>query len=60
MFQFPNLFCYSLNFPVIDHIFTISYITEYICIYYILDNKDYIGSPYLKNVEVKIQILENF
>ena len=24
-----------------------------------LDNKDYIGSPYLNNVEVKIQILEN-
>ena len=24
-----------------------------------IDNKDYIGSPYLKNVEVKIQILEN-
>ena len=24
-----------------------------------VDNKDYIGSPYLKNVEVKIEILEN-
>ena len=24
-----------------------------------IDNKDFIGSPYLKNVEVKIQILEN-
>ena len=24
-----------------------------------LDNKDYIGSPFLKNVEVKIEILEN-
>merc|ERR1711918_223491 len=24
-----------------------------------VDNKDYIGSPYLNNVEVKIEILEN-
>merc|ERR1712023_433283 len=24
-----------------------------------VDNKDYIGSPYLKNVEVEIEILEN-
>ena len=24
-----------------------------------MDNKDYIGSPYLNNVEVKIEILEN-
>ena len=24
-----------------------------------VDNKDYIGSPFLKNVEVKIEILEN-